>query len=412
MSDTISVLIPTRDRPDTLRHALRTVIGQSYANIEVIVADNSDGTSTRRIVEEFVDDRIRHICTERPLSMSENFEFAVSHASGDWIAVIGDDDGILPTGLERGLAALKTTSSLALGSSLAEYYWPESSEPEPDMYLTVPRGRGYEIRNSNTHMIEVLNGATWYGKSPMLYTGGIVSSKLVREVKSRRGSFFYSQIPDVYSAFAICSVVDRFLYMREPLFVNAQSQRVSRMNPKGMAGLLFAQENTHPWHPDIAAGDKHEIYRYIYASLPIMVYESFLQTNFLRAESGHTKPADQLRVMEYRLSKSLRADPDYQAAILDWMEKFRERHGLGKSIGPSYRKYLLRSRHKARNVFGKYRVDQSFGIPHQNIYDACATAEAIFRRRPPFIGNLFNTARRKVRTTKRLYQSVWSSGRR
>ena len=58
-----SVIIPTRERSDTLQSSLKTCVGQDYDNLEIIVSDNFSTDNTREVVESFDDPRIRYINT-------------------------------------------------------------------------------------------------------------------------------------------------------------------------------------------------------------------------------------------------------------------------------------------------------------------------------------------------------------
>ena len=106
-----TVIIPTRERPDTLKWALKTCTTQDYDNFEVIVSDNFSQDETRRVVEDAKDPRVRYLNTGKRISMTANFEFGLSHATGDYVCFIGDDDGLLPNALAE-LAQLLTGSEI------------------------------------------------------------------------------------------------------------------------------------------------------------------------------------------------------------------------------------------------------------------------------------------------------------
>ena len=52
---TVTVCIPTYNRPEMLRASLQSVLWQSYRDIEVIVSDNASVTDTFEVVESFAD---------------------------------------------------------------------------------------------------------------------------------------------------------------------------------------------------------------------------------------------------------------------------------------------------------------------------------------------------------------------
>src|SRR6185503_6927532 len=95
-----SVVIPTRARPDTLRHALRTVIAQEEQDLEIIVHECGDDAATAAVLAEFEDRRIRFFKTVEPVRMTENWERALRQATGEYIFFLGDDDGLLPNACE------------------------------------------------------------------------------------------------------------------------------------------------------------------------------------------------------------------------------------------------------------------------------------------------------------------------
>src|ERR1039458_10222772 len=92
----ISVVIPTRERAQTLLFTLQTVLNQASRNFEVIVSDNFSQDPTRTVVQSFADARLRYFNTGRRLSMCDNWDFAFEHVCGEYTIFIGDDDAILP----------------------------------------------------------------------------------------------------------------------------------------------------------------------------------------------------------------------------------------------------------------------------------------------------------------------------
>ncbi|PYY07430.1 MAG: glycosyltransferase family 2 protein, partial [Acidobacteria bacterium] len=80
-----SVVIPTRERSDTLAATLKTCVGQNYKNLEIIVSDNYSQDNTRGVVESFSDNRIRYTNTLKRVGMSQNWEHAFSLVTGDFV---------------------------------------------------------------------------------------------------------------------------------------------------------------------------------------------------------------------------------------------------------------------------------------------------------------------------------------
>src|SRR5680860_694603 len=80
-----TIAIPTKNRPDQLRNAIKSVVTQTFADLELVVCNNSDqgnAALTEAVVREFDDSRIRHIRTSGQLSMPDNWERSIADAHG------------------------------------------------------------------------------------------------------------------------------------------------------------------------------------------------------------------------------------------------------------------------------------------------------------------------------------------
>ena len=113
----VSVIVPTYRRDDTLKRAIRSVVGQTYKNIELIVVnDNGDDGAYSPRVEEVVRSFAAHDDRVRLLKPSEhkNGAFArnrgVEASSGELIAFLDDDDWWEPEKIERQVAAFASLS--------------------------------------------------------------------------------------------------------------------------------------------------------------------------------------------------------------------------------------------------------------------------------------------------------------
>ena len=124
----LSVVIPTRDRADTLVHTLKTVVEQTYGNLEIIISDNASIDNTKSVIAEFSDTRIRYINTGVRVGMSENWEFALSHVTGDFVMYLGDDDGLIPNACSDVAEIINNTNFEAIVWNKSSYLWPSIIE--------------------------------------------------------------------------------------------------------------------------------------------------------------------------------------------------------------------------------------------------------------------------------------------
>jgi glycosyltransferase involved in cell wall biosynthesis len=100
----VSVVIPTRDRPLTLRNAVNSVLAQTLSDFEVIVViDGEAGLETTALIASLCDGRLRCISVPKPVGGSEARNIGVRHARSRFVALLDDDDEWLPTKLEKQL---------------------------------------------------------------------------------------------------------------------------------------------------------------------------------------------------------------------------------------------------------------------------------------------------------------------
>ncbi|MDA8130464.1 MAG: glycosyltransferase family 2 protein [Elusimicrobia bacterium] len=90
----VTVAIPTRDRPRSLLKAVASVVLQSYGRLEIIVSDNNSSGDTRKSVAGVADPRIKYFRHDSDLTMTENWNFCLQRASGEYFLLLSDDDSL------------------------------------------------------------------------------------------------------------------------------------------------------------------------------------------------------------------------------------------------------------------------------------------------------------------------------
>ena len=103
----VSVVLPTYNRADIVPRAIRSVLDQTYADLELIIVDGSTDR-TDRVVSSFSDDRIVYIRNERREGVSNARNCGLLEATGEFIGFIDSDDIWLANKLERQLEAFDT----------------------------------------------------------------------------------------------------------------------------------------------------------------------------------------------------------------------------------------------------------------------------------------------------------------
>lgn len=118
-SELVTVAIPTRNRLPGLVKALSGVIAQTYKNLEIIVSDNNSQGDVKTALSAFTDTRIKYFKHGKDLSMTENWNFCLEQASGDYFLLLSDDDQLEPDAVDTLLKALLSgKAALAYGRAV------------------------------------------------------------------------------------------------------------------------------------------------------------------------------------------------------------------------------------------------------------------------------------------------------
>ncbi len=90
----VSIVIPTHNRPEMLRRAVRSAQDQTYSNIEIIIVDDASFPSAADAVKSLqkTDSRIRCIRNPRSLGGAGARNVGIGRARGKYIAFLDDDD--------------------------------------------------------------------------------------------------------------------------------------------------------------------------------------------------------------------------------------------------------------------------------------------------------------------------------
>lgn len=251
-----TVVIPTRERCDTLEHALHTCVIQDYDNLEILVSDNFSQDRTREVVESYKDSRIRYINTGKRLSMTDNFEFALSHVSPEgYVIYIGDDDGLLPNAVRDINAVVTQTGAQVLRWDAPNYVWPSVGNNSANRLYIPSLGSGTNVRNSATTIQNVLTFKAPYQSLPLMYIYSAIEYEVIRRIKDLSGRFYHSMTPDVYSGFAIAGAVDSFINLKRPYTIGGGSHHSTGASSHGSTSFEAAQkfysEDNIPYHSSI-----------------------------------------------------------------------------------------------------------------------------------------------------------------
>lgn len=254
MGDRLFVVIPTRNRHDTLRHAIRSALQQDADDLTVIVSDNCSPSETRDVYAEFDDPRLRYQRSEQPLSMMNSWEFALSGISGDgFVHFMGDDNGLVPSASRRVLDAARATGLKIIHGDVIQYIWPAPDRPA---YLAVPTGNEGFIADARRSRSAAFRQWIGFDRLPTI-NAAFVHTDVIAQVRSRVGRYFAASNPDVFSAIANAMVVARYVYLNRPFVINGASRHSNGAHGTTSGVNRFVQDTLaggYQYHRNFPAG--------------------------------------------------------------------------------------------------------------------------------------------------------------
>jgi glycosyltransferase involved in cell wall biosynthesis len=242
--ETISVVIPTRNRPQLVSRAVKSVLSQTYNRTEVIVVVDGPDETTVRALSQVHDLRLRTVALPTNVGPADARNAGVNEARGTWIALLDDDDEWLPQKLEiqtrvasRSPYAFPiVTCRFIARTPRGEFVWPRRAPTWPlSDYLMARRG--------------VLLGEGWIG-APTLLT----KKALLQEIPFTSGLWVHEDWDWLLRASMLNGVGIEFV--PEPLVICyiQESRESASTGHRWRRSLEWIRKNRHLVTPRAYAG--------------------------------------------------------------------------------------------------------------------------------------------------------------
>lgn len=220
-----SIVIPTRQRHDTLYHSLRAALALDYDDFEVVVQDNCSDARTREVVESFQSSKIVYRRSDVVLSMSDNWEKALEAASGEFITYVGDDDALTLDACRICDFIMDKVGPNIIYWQPHSYWWPNVIVKERANHLYVSL-YDCSLNVKDFKSRDILDGYYKfnidYDRLPMIYNS-FVPRFVIQKVIDNCGAYFSKSVPDIYSGIANCTAVEQVFFVRRGLSIRGIS---------------------------------------------------------------------------------------------------------------------------------------------------------------------------------------------
>ena len=230
----LSVVIPTRNRHEYAASCIASLLRIPSRDLEIIVQDNSDSDELGPLLQQRApDDRLHYAHRPGRLSVIDNCNHAMARASGEYVTLLGDDDGVNPEIMEATSWARENEVDALIPSLSAYYYWPDvrykyygarwaatlvvkrfsGTIVEQDVEAGVRASARFAFQN----LVDCVS-------LPKLYYG-IIRRQCLERLYQATGAYFHGVSPDMGAAIGLSGFVRRAYAVDYPLFVPGTSAR-------------------------------------------------------------------------------------------------------------------------------------------------------------------------------------------
>jgi len=225
----LSIVIPTKGRNAYAENCVQSIISNFGEEKYEIVVFDTNPTDELRTLLTGQDSRVIYIHRPDVSGYVPTFNTAVSHATGKYVTVIGDDDGILPQVMQKvAWAETNGYSSFSTESTII-YRWPgfvDTRYGKNDAAtLAMPHFDGSVVAVDLQAEFEhfAASGFVDFSRLPKLYYG-VVRQEVIERVYARFGGVFFGTSPDISSSLMLGMNVGEHFIVSEPLFIGGASK--------------------------------------------------------------------------------------------------------------------------------------------------------------------------------------------
>jgi len=119
----VSIIVATHNRSTMITAAIDSLLTQTYGNLEIIIVDDASTDNTPEVVSTLLmkDHRINTFRSEKNIGPGAARNLGVSHANGQYIAIMDDDDSAYPNRIETQARFLDENPDVGLVFSSVDY---------------------------------------------------------------------------------------------------------------------------------------------------------------------------------------------------------------------------------------------------------------------------------------------------
>lgn len=258
----VSVVIPTHNRLHLVKDAIFSILQQTYKNWELVVFDNFSSDPIKKYIDSLQDKRIIYRRSTEFLPVTDSWNQAIDYATGEYIILLGDDDGLAPHYFQKIKEFASTFDNPDLiYSGLYVFAHPGVFPNHREGFLDIMHNAFFFKGKTDPYLLESHNirkawtGSVNFKRNFAFNMQGMTFRKSFLNKLRRDGKIFHSPFPDYYLANLAMGCKGKILICPEPiaiqgistasfgytLFNNLEEKGAKLLNTKFTQDILFKE---------------------------------------------------------------------------------------------------------------------------------------------------------------------------
>lgn len=247
----LSIVIPTYNRYQYLYDCVNSIREIDSDELEIVIQDNTENNEEfAKFIQGLDDSRIKYYHKAEHVSVIDNCNMGVAHATGEYICMIGDDDTICANIL-KAVHYLKDNSIEGCNFPFPGFNWPDMTfengmSQEPNMFFKTKADGTIRMVDAKKELMESGCKGGLSDRMPRLYHG-MVAKTCMDRIYNKVGTYFPGPSPDMANAVATCLEIEKSVYLSDYLIVSGYSHASAR--GEGRRNQHFGRIQDKPWLP-------------------------------------------------------------------------------------------------------------------------------------------------------------------
>lgn len=220
MKPLLSIAIATKNRVFYCIKTIEAILNVDNDNFELVIQDNTDNMELSDYIKNNISDvRLKYNYTPPPFSSIDNFNAVLDLCSGEYVCLLGDDDGIINSIFDVVEWANNKKIDSVCPRLFVNYIWPNTLSSGR---LVIPNSSKEIWYNNPKNNIQSLvdDGILQYTKFnlPKLYHG-VVKKSCLDQIKDKTGFYLGGLSPDIYASVALSAIVEKNVIIDFPITI-------------------------------------------------------------------------------------------------------------------------------------------------------------------------------------------------